>query len=157
MAKAPRASKSSSKSVAGEDAGGLLGASTSAAASPRPSATVTQDGVVELPAFKRLSEIVGQRHAVSVLRSAIDTGRVHHAWIFSGPRGVGKFTTARAFAAELLSRAEAGAMPPEVAEEIIGLVASARHSDVHVVSKELASVSREKTVRDSKQTTVAKA
>jgi DNA polymerase-3 subunit delta' len=157
MAKSPRNSKATKAAVAADDDAGLLGASTSAAASPRPSATVTQDGVVELPAFKRLGEIVGQRHAATVLRSSIDTGRVHHAWIFSGPRGVGKFTTARAFAAELLSRAETGVMAPETAEEIIGLVASARHSDVHVVSKELASVSREKTVRDSKQTTVAKA
>jgi len=50
----------------------------------------------------RLSEIQGQKRAVDLLRSALRQGRVHHAWLFAGPEGVGKETTARAFAQSLL-------------------------------------------------------
>ena len=50
----------------------------------------------------RLSEIRGQKRAVELLLSALRMGRVHHAWLFAGPDGVGKETTARAFAQSLL-------------------------------------------------------
>ncbi len=43
-------------------------------------------------------ELVGQEHAVKVLRNAIVLGRVAHAYLFSGPRGTGKTTTARVLA-----------------------------------------------------------
>ncbi|MHB1528731.1 MAG: DNA polymerase III subunit gamma/tau [Acidiferrobacteraceae bacterium] len=40
-------------------------------------------------------DVVGQEHVVRVLRNALDTGRVHHAFLFSGSRGTGKTTLAR--------------------------------------------------------------
>lgn len=43
-------------------------------------------------------EIVGQRHIVQTLKNSILQDRLHHAFIFSGPRGVGKTTTARILA-----------------------------------------------------------
>jgi len=43
-------------------------------------------------------EVVGQRHVTQTLKNAILSGRVAHAFIFSGPRGVGKTTTARILA-----------------------------------------------------------
>ena len=43
-------------------------------------------------------EIVGQEHVTRTLSNAIQTGRVAHAYIFSGMRGVGKTTTARILA-----------------------------------------------------------
>ena len=43
-------------------------------------------------------DIVGQAHAAKTLRNAIATNRLSHAYIFSGPRGVGKTTTARILA-----------------------------------------------------------
>ena len=46
--------------------------------------------------------ILGQPKALSVLRSQLATGRVHHAQLFHGPAGVGKFTTALALAKTLL-------------------------------------------------------
>jgi DNA polymerase-3 subunit delta' len=49
----------------------------------------------------RLEEIVGQARAVEVLRRAIDAGKLPHAYLFAGPAGVGKATTARALAAAL--------------------------------------------------------
>ena len=43
-------------------------------------------------------EIIGQEHVSKTLANAIANGRIAHAYIFSGPRGVGKTTTARIFA-----------------------------------------------------------
>ncbi len=50
---------------------------------------------------KRFSELVGQEHVVRALTNALDTGRVHHAFLFTGTRGVGKTTIARIFAKSL--------------------------------------------------------
>jgi len=44
------------------------------------------------------AEIAGQSHVTRTLQNAIRLGRVHHAFLFSGPRGVGKTTAARTLA-----------------------------------------------------------
>jgi DNA polymerase-3 subunit gamma/tau len=44
---------------------------------------------------KSFNEIVGQEHIVNTLVSAIQTNRVAHAYLFAGPRGVGKTSMAR--------------------------------------------------------------
>jgi DNA polymerase III subunit gamma/tau len=44
------------------------------------------------------SELVGQEHIVQTLRNAISEGRIAHAYLFTGPRGVGKTTVARLLA-----------------------------------------------------------
>ncbi|KQR15740.1 DNA polymerase III subunit gamma/tau [Deinococcus sp. Leaf326] len=46
----------------------------------------------------RWEDVVGQEHVKDVLRAALEQGRVGHAYLFSGPRGVGKTTTARLIA-----------------------------------------------------------
>jgi len=46
-------------------------------------------------------DVVGQSHVTATLVSAIRSGRVGHAYLFSGPRGVGKTTTARLLAKAL--------------------------------------------------------
>jgi len=43
-------------------------------------------------------DVVGQNHITGTLKNAIKTGRIHHAYLFCGPRGVGKTTTARILA-----------------------------------------------------------
>ncbi|HEV7491252.1 MAG TPA: DNA polymerase III subunit gamma/tau [Rhodanobacteraceae bacterium] len=50
---------------------------------------------------RRFSELVGQEHVVRALAHALDSGRLHHAFLFTGTRGVGKTTIARIFAKSL--------------------------------------------------------
>ena len=50
---------------------------------------------------KAFSEVVGQSHVVKALSNALESGRVHHAFLFTGTRGVGKTTLARIFAKSL--------------------------------------------------------
>lgn len=46
-------------------------------------------------------ELVGQDHVVRALSNALETQRIHHAWLFTGTRGVGKTTLARILAKSL--------------------------------------------------------
>lgn len=105
-----------------------------------------------------VEHILGQRLAVESLQNALRTGRLHHAYIFHGPKGVGKFTTARAFAAALLCpnpllnplgpvRA-CGSCP------VCKLTQDGTHPDEHVIKKELASYSYEAKARQRKLITI---
>lgn len=134
----PRARKSAGRGgaraagVAGDEAdGGLLGATAS---KPAPALPLTFD------------QILGQSTAISQLRAAIASGRVHHAFVFHGPPGVGKFTTARAFAAELLDPRDGS---PTSAQARAGV-----HPDLHVIRKELAREHEDAKVRERKQTNI---
>ena len=44
------------------------------------------------------SNIIGQDYIVSILKNAITSNKISHAYIFSGPRGTGKTSTAKVFA-----------------------------------------------------------
>ncbi|XUP37887.1 DNA polymerase III subunit gamma/tau (plasmid) [Xanthomonas axonopodis pv. vasculorum] len=60
---------------------------------------------------KRFAELVGQEHVVRALSNALDSGRVHHAFLFTGTRGVGKTTIARIFAKSLNCKTGTSADP----------------------------------------------
>ncbi len=47
------------------------------------------------------AEVIGQEHVTTPLRAALRNNRVHHAYLFSGPRGCGKTTSARILARAL--------------------------------------------------------
>jgi DNA polymerase-3 subunit gamma/tau len=46
-------------------------------------------------------EIIGQEHITTTLKNAISMERLHHAYLFAGPRGIGKTSTARIFSKAL--------------------------------------------------------
>ena len=50
---------------------------------------------------RSFEELVGQDHVRRALTNALDSGRIHHAFLFTGTRGVGKTTIARIFAKSL--------------------------------------------------------
>jgi len=50
---------------------------------------------------QQFSDIIGQEHVSQTLSNTIETGRIAHSFIFAGPRGVGKTTTARILAKAL--------------------------------------------------------
>lgn len=113
------------------------------------------------PAPIRLGEVIGQERAVGTLRAAIQSGRIHHAWIFHGPAGVGKFTAALAFASIILDPSAqsdlSGAIEPDPESPTQKLLAAGTHPDLHIIVKELAAVSSDPRVRDSMQRNIAKA
>lgn len=108
----------------------------------------------------QLHDILGQDRALQILQSALATDRIHHAWIFHGPPGVGKFTAAQAFAAVLLDPSAgpnlAGVIEADPDGQTVHLIASGNHADFHLVRKELATVSRKDTIRRAKQRNIPK-
>src|SRR5215470_1665311 len=56
-------------------------------------------------------EVVGQNHVTTVLQNAIRNGRIAHAYLFCGPRGCGKTSTARLLAKALTCQSFDGPTP----------------------------------------------
>lgn len=101
-----------------------------------------------------MQRILGQPLAIDLLRRALRSGRLHHAWVFSGPHGVGKFTTAVEFARILLDPgaqpALAGDVEAEPGGETSRLIDAGSHPDLHIIRKELALFSENPTLRARK-------
>lgn len=110
---------------------------------------------------KGLGGVLGQERAIEVLQQAMRSKRVHHAWIFHGPEGVGKFMTAVSFGATLLDPTSApdlsGQIAPDPQSPVQQLVAAGTHPDLHVIKKELARYHDNSKIRDAKLATIPKA
>ena len=109
--------------------------------------------------MKRFDDIYGHGRVKGVLAASLASGRLHHAWIFHGPEGVGKRTCAEAFGMALLdetTRVEAGAVVADGSSETARLAASGVHPDLHVVNKEMARFSDDAGVRGRKLTSIPK-
>lgn len=98
--------------------------------------------------------VLGQDHALNILRNALRTGRMHHAWIFAGPRGVGKCTTAREIAKLLLDPAATpdlhGTLRVDPESPVARSIDHDTHPDLHVIRKELALFSSNPQLRSRK-------
>src|SRR3990170_7463544 len=75
-------------------------------------------------------QIKGHEETINLLRGVIDKGRPSHAYLFSGPRGVGKAKTAVTFAAALNCASACGACPSCRA------VFAHTHPDFHYIEPE---------------------
>jgi DNA polymerase III subunit gamma/tau len=75
-------------------------------------------------------QVLGQNHVKDVLVAALQRGRIGHAYLFSGPRGVGKTTTARLLAMAVNCEQKDPAKRPCGVCESCQLVRSGNHPDV---------------------------
>jgi DNA polymerase III subunit gamma/tau len=67
------------------------------------------------------AEVVGQEHVTAPLMNAVDGGRINHAYLFSGPRGCGKTSSARILARSLNCEQGPTSTPCGVCESCIAL------------------------------------
>jgi DNA polymerase-3 subunit delta' len=83
---------------------------------PRPSQPAGEtpeiDAIEGMPLPRARSDLVEQRPAERALLDAYRSGRIHHAWLLGGPKGIGKATLAFRFARFVLAHPDPGA--PEV-------------------------------------------
>ncbi len=101
-----------------------------------------------------MKKILGQVKAVETLLAGLRSGRFAHAWIFAGPRGVGKFTTAIELARIILDPGAGPDSAVDDAGETARLIDAGVHPDLHVVRKELARFSDDADVRKKKLTNI---
>jgi len=70
---------------------------------------------------RTFAELVGQSHVVQVLANGLAAGRIHHAFLFTGTRGVGKTTIARILAKSLNCLEGISAEPCGVCEHCVAI------------------------------------
>ena len=76
------------------------------------------------------SDVVGQDHITRTLRNAVEENSVAHAYLFTGPRGTGKTTTARILA-KALDCERGPTLDPDIACAACIEIAEGRHPDVY--------------------------
>ncbi|MBS0195132.1 MAG: AAA family ATPase [Planctomycetes bacterium] len=125
---------------------------------PREIEVALPETPLTFPAPLPMSRVVGHSRALGVLDDALKSERIHHCWIFHGPKGVGKFTAALAFAALLLDpttqQTFGGAFEADPQSQVQAMLAAGSHPDLQIIVKELAAYSADPIIRRSKQTTI---
>lgn len=105
-----------------------------------------------------MSRIRGQGKAIQTLQRSLAGGNLHHAWIFHGPFGVGKFTTALEFARLVMdpttSQRHIEQFKAPTGTRTAELVEAQSHPDLVVIRKECSEDSSIASLRDKKQTNI---
>ena len=68
-----------------------------------------------VPRPREQTDLLGQEAAERAFREAIGAGRLHHAWLIGGPKGIGKATLAFRVARHLLARGDGAGVPDSLA------------------------------------------
>lgn len=68
-----------------------------------------------MPRPREQTDLLGQEAAERAFREAIGAGRLHHAWLIGGPKGIGKATLAFRVARHLLARGDGAGVPDSLA------------------------------------------
>ena len=92
---------------------------------------------MSLPEPRANPELFGHAAAEHLLAGAMQSGRLPHAWLISGPPGIGKATLAFRFARRLLAGVAPGgslALPPN--DPVFRRVANASHADMRTIERE---------------------
>lgn len=101
-----------------------------------------------------MKRLLGQSQAIEELQRSLKSHRLHHAWIFSGPKGVGKYTAAIEFARILLDpeahTTRSGEIEANEGGQVSTLIDAGSHPDLHILRKELALYSDNAMLRDRK-------
>jgi len=102
----------------------------------------------------RMPPVFGHTDAIQTLQAALTAGRMHHAWIFSGPIGIGKCLLAQEVGAVLIQDdVDASTLGSGVrSDSNCGrLLTSKSHPDLHVIHRRLAAQSSNPSLRERKQ------
>src|SRR5882672_9535122 len=92
-------------------------------------------------------EVIGQEHVAQTLKKAIESGRVAHAYLFCGTRGVGKTSMARILA-KALNCEKSKAPTPSPCGKCTSCEAIARGDDMDVIEIDAASNTQVEKTRD---------
>ena len=99
---------------------------------------------------KRFDEVVGQKHIVQTLKNAVASGNIAHAYLFCGPRGSGKTTTARLLAMAL--NCEKGPTPEPCGECEMCTAIHEGRATMDVIEMDAASSTSVDDVRELRET-----
>ena len=95
----------------------------------------TDDRLPSAPHPREAIKLFGQDEAVSGFMKAFQSGRLHHAWILSGPQGVGKATFAYQAARFLLDPQRGDAFAVDPAHVSSRQILALSHPDLHVLRR----------------------